>query len=217
MNANVGSTADAGIAGDDRDTYRLTIRIKIQQGPAPSPSRQFFRTRKPAAIAATVAALLGLGWLGFNALQTDAPAATADRASTAANEPSQNPVTESTTAAPVTIAPTLAATAPPKARSESAARPAAPTTSIDEVLPEPSRGALNTIRGTIRVAIRVAIDPQGAVSAATAHERGPSRYFERLSLEAARKWTFTPGTEPREMLLRFNFTRDGVTAATESV
>ena len=43
---------------------------------------------------------------------------------------------------------------------------------------------------------------------------GPSSYFARLAKEAAKKWTFAPADEPdtREWLLRFEFTRGGVTA-----
>jgi hypothetical protein len=44
--------------------------------------------------------------------------------------------------------------------------------------------------------------------------RGPSRYFERLALDAAKKWTFNPvdSEAQRLMLLRFDFTRQGATA-----
>jgi TonB family protein len=71
----------------------------------------------------------------------------------------------------------------------------------------------------VRVAIRVTIDKQGLVIAATPHEPGPSRYFERLSLEASRKWTFKPTStdEPRTALLRFHFTRNGTTARASSL
>jgi TonB family protein len=87
-------------------------------------------------------------------------------------------------------------------------------TPVNEVVPEVPRSALQTIRGTIRVAIRVTIDRQGAVSAATTEERGPSRYFERLSTDAAKQWRFEPSSsgKSRNALLRFNFTRDGASA-----
>ena len=96
----------------------------------------------------------------------------------------------------------------PEVRDELVALP------INEVLPNPSRSALDTIRGTIRVSIRVTIDRQGKVTAAVAKEPGPSRYFERLSVAAAKQWQFAPvnSDEPRTMLLRFHFTREGTTA-----
>jgi outer membrane biosynthesis protein TonB len=52
------------------------------------------------------------------------------------------------------------------------------------------------------------------VLAATSQEPGPSRYFERLSLQAAKKWTFAPAhtQEQRTVLLRFHFKREGPTA-----
>jgi TonB family protein len=64
------------------------------------------------------------------------------------------------------------------------------------------------------VSIRVIVDKDGTVIAAAADDPGPSRYFERLSLEAAKKWTFTPAESQaqRVMLVRFNFTREGTTA-----
>ena len=93
-------------------------------------------------------------------------------------------------------------------------QPDAPPSPVNEVIPTVPRSALDTIRGTIRVAVRVTIDSQGAVVDTTAEERGPSRYFERLSLEAAKHWIFTPAQleDRRVMFVRFNFTRAGATA-----
>jgi TonB family protein len=85
------------------------------------------------------------------------------------------------------------------------------------VLPEVSRSALDTIRGTVRVSVQVILDEAGTVVMATTDDPGPSRYFERRSLEAARKWTFAPTQtdEQRRMRLRFAFTRSGVSASAE--
>jgi hypothetical protein len=84
-----------------------------------------------------------------------------------------------------------------------------------EVMPAVSQSALDTVRGTIRVALLARIDEAGAVVAVTSDEPGPSRYFERRSLEAARQWTFAPArtTEPRAMRIVFAITRSGVTAS----
>jgi TonB family protein len=81
------------------------------------------------------------------------------------------------------------------------------------VTPAASRSALDTIRGTIRVSVRVTLDKQGTVVDTAVEERGSSRYFERLAVAAAKKWTFTPANlaDKRTVLVRFNFTRDGVT------
>jgi outer membrane biosynthesis protein TonB len=62
--------------------------------------------------------------------------------------------------------------------------------------------------------VRVIVDEEGNVVAATAEDPGPSRYFERLSLDAAKKWTFSPVETggQRPMLVKFNYTRSGTTA-----
>jgi TonB family protein len=64
------------------------------------------------------------------------------------------------------------------------------------------------------VSVRVTVDNEGKVVEAAADDPGPSRYFERLAIGAAKKWTFAPAdsAEQRAMLVKFNFTHDGVTA-----
>jgi TonB family protein len=57
-----------------------------------------------------------------------------------------------------------------------------------------------------QVVVRVAVDESGAVSGAKI-EPGGSRYFGKLSLEAARKWRFAPASGSRDWLLRFEITR----------
>jgi hypothetical protein len=62
--------------------------------------------------------------------------------------------------------------------------------------------------------VRVIVEQDGTVFAALAEQRGPSRYFERLAIDAAKKWTFPPADSDvqRFMLVKFDFTRDGTTA-----
>ncbi|HXJ06122.1 MAG TPA: TonB family protein [Candidatus Acidoferrum sp.] len=82
--------------------------------------------------------------------------------------------------------------------SEGAAKPAtmgrvsAKGEVLDQVLPEVSQKARDTIRGRVRVGIKVHVDPAGAVSNAELDSPGPSKYFAELALQAARKWAFTP-------------------------
>jgi len=84
---------------------------------------------------------------------------------------------------------------------------------VNEVIPEPSQRARQSIRGRVRVSVRLIVDPQGKVFAALVDDAGPSRYFEKLALEAAGQWTFPPATSrQRVMLVRFDFTRQGATA-----
>jgi TonB family protein len=69
------------------------------------------------------------------------------------------------------------------------------------------------------VSVRVIVDKKGTVLAATADDPGPSRYFERLAIESAKQWTFTPAAseEQRIVVVRFNFTRAGTTAQANSL
>jgi TonB family protein len=103
----------------------------------------------------------------------------------------------------------------PSAVARSSAPPAeASPAGVHEVLPDVPQRARRTIRGTVRVSVRVIIDQDGSVFAALADRRGPSPYFERLAIDAAKKWTF-PAAESnaqRLMLVKFDFTRDATTA-----
>jgi TonB family protein len=128
------------------------------------------------------------------------------------DEPLPKPATE--TAATTSVEAERSATEAKPIEREVRDQPAAPTSLINEVIPDVPRSALDTIRGTVRVSVRVNIDEEGAVLAAIADDPGPSRYFERLAVEASKKWTFTPADseEQRIMLVKFNFTRAGTTA-----
>ena len=79
---------------------------------------------------------------------------------------------------------------------------------VEQVMPDVSRGALNTVQGTIKVNLRVNVDPSGEVSDVRFARRGPSDYFARKSMEAARKWKFAPGAA-RAWILHFEFRRSG--------
>ena len=86
------------------------------------------------------------------------------------------------------------------------------------VLPDVPQSALNTIRGTVRVTVKVAVDPSGNVVEATLDSAGPSKYFARLALEAARQWKFSParnegGHVRNEWILEFRFQRTGPEAS----
>lgn len=60
------------------------------------------------------------------------------------------------------------------------------------VLPDVPLSASRTIRGTVKVGVRVTVDPSGNVSNATFNTPGASRYFANLALQAARDWRFKP-------------------------
>jgi hypothetical protein len=90
---------------------------------------------------------------------------------------------------------------------------ASPPAGLHEEIPDVPWSARRTIRGHIKVWVRVMVDPDGSVFAAVADRSGPSGYFQRVAIEAAKKWTFPSVDTParRMMQVRFDFTRDGTT------
>jgi protein TonB len=173
---------------------RLVIRVKlVAQEPTPPPALPRLSKSALLAIVGVVAVLLG--WLAISNFRSDPTPPPA-----VSSEPQPKAVTKPVEAAPV--------------QPEVKQQPDPPLAPINRATPDASQSALATIRGTIRVSVRVTIDKQGNVVGSKTEERGPSRYFERVAVDAAKKWTFTPASleEKRTMLLRFNFTRFGATA-----
>lgn len=113
-----------------------------------------------------------------------------------------------------------APTAPPSAPApapETVSGPVSRGAVLHRVLPDASRGALRTIRGHVRVEVRVKVDAAGKVSSAGFQSRGPSHYFADLALDAARNWTFQPAQTggrgvPSAWILQFDFAPTGVDA-----
>jgi TonB family protein len=107
-----------------------------------------------------------------------------------------------------------ATSAPASLNAPSTASSSARGEVLDQILPEAPQKALDTIRGVVRVAVRVHVDPTGNVSEATLDSPGPSQYFADLALKAARKWQFNSPdvgghSVPSEWLIRFHFTPAG--------
>jgi len=93
---------------------------------------------------------------------------------------------------------------------------------VRQVIPDVSQNSRNTIRGTIKVTVRVETDPSGKVTAAKLNNAGPSRYFGRLALNAAQRWEFSPPqvngqAAASTWLLQFRFKRSGTQAWAEQV
>ena len=113
------------------------------------------------------------------------------------------------------------APAPPSAgvvtHAPSNVNPAAPSIQR-KVLPVVSEKARSTIRGSVRINVRVQLNPDGTVSSAELAGPAPSRFFADLSLKAARRWQFAaPSSSPSEALpsstvVRFDFTRTATSA-----
>jgi TonB family protein len=212
MEAEVNAVAAAESRSGTPSAGRLVIRVKILPKESPrAPVLWRLSRAAPLLIAGAVAVLL-LIWAGigmFGADPTSAPAVTEE-------------VSEKLPPKPATdTAETRSAEAaePKPVESEVRVQPDAPPSPVNEVIPEVPRSARQTIRGTIRVSIRTIVDQEGKVLAAIADEPGPSRYFERLAVEASRKWTFTPtdSQEQRIVLVRFYFTRAGTKARASSL
>jgi hypothetical protein len=94
---------------------------------------------------------------------------------------------------------------------------ATPRTVVHQEIPDASRGARDTIHGDLKILVRVTVDRSGAVVGETLQSQGSSKYFTRLATEAAKRWTFSPSDRDNDQwLLRFDFTRGGVTGLAAS-
>jgi TonB family protein len=94
---------------------------------------------------------------------------------------------------------------------------------INRFVPEVPREILGTIRGGVTVLVRARVDSSGAVVGAELDSPPGSRYFDRLALEATRRWKFAPASgdaghaTESTRLVRFEFLRDGCTASADAV
>jgi serine/threonine protein kinase len=87
-------------------------------------------------------------------------------------------------------------------------------TVLHQEIPDLSRSTRESIRGVIKIAVRVTVDRSGNVVAATLDSRGSSEYLAHAAMDAARKWKFAQAADQasRVWLLHFEFTRAGATA-----
>jgi TonB family protein len=94
---------------------------------------------------------------------------------------------------------------------------------VHQVLPDVSQSARNTITGTVKVGVRVEVDPSGKVtSTEVTSNPSKSKYFERLALTAAHRWEFSaPEVDGKPTgsawLLHFRFKRTSTEASPERV
>ncbi len=129
------------------------------------------------------------------------------------------PPAVSQTPAPKTAAasPPAPDAAPPQAPVPNAEGPKGATRKgavADQVLPDVLPSARESIQGKVALTIRVSVDPDGNVSDATLASAGPSKYFAKVALEAARKWKFKPAqvdgrTVASAWVLQFVFRQTG--------
>jgi TonB family protein len=157
-----------------------------------------------------------------NSSATNVPSSNAIPSSPNAN--SRTNTTNSSSNSGATSSPSgTSKSAPPR----SAVTPAAPSSSnsqplspavLRKVLPEVSEKSRSTIRGTVRINVRVQINPDGTVSTAALANPAPSQFFAAAALKAARQWQFaTPsssaasGASP-SAIIRFDFTPTSTSA-----
>ncbi len=161
----------------------------VPRGPTPLSAASLTPHLRWLVPAAAVGLVLLAVWAGGRLLRSPYPA---------------RPIPEAAVSQPV---PTL-----PGAQSR-ATGPTAASPVVHEEIPAISRSARESIRGQIKVAVRVTVDSAGNVIAENLQLRGSSRYFARQAGDAAKKWKFAPapGQPPREWLLQFEFSRGGVT------
>jgi serine/threonine-protein kinase len=115
---------------------------------------------------------------------------------------------------PAVETPEAKSPAPLSAKQKPAQKGVARGSVLQQVLPDVSRGAQNTIEGHVRVSVQVSVDSAGNVSQAKLVSPGPSKYFANRALAAANRWKFTPPqvdgqAAASEWVLRFQFGRTG--------
>jgi TonB family protein len=188
----------------------------------------------PIAVAVLVVIAAIFGGFRYFGHQGSAAAPTADITQGSQREAQTAPPTSAASATdvapaaapPVAASPPVAA-APPVAASPPSAAAQVPSSGtsastvqqprssavLHEEIPSVPRSARDTIRGHVKVAVRVTVDRSGNVVSQTLDNPGPSKYFAHLATQAARKWKFaaTDRQQSREWLLRFEFSRDGTT------
>jgi TonB family protein len=113
--------------------------------------------------------------------------------------------------------PAVATTGPDSSAPQGGSRALAKGSVVQRTMPEVTSYASATIRGTVMVTVRAAVNASGEVTSATLKSAGPSRYFADRALIAARGWKFKPAEKNRlpvesEWTLRFRFRQGGTDA-----
>jgi serine/threonine-protein kinase Stk1 len=189
------------------------IQARMQPGarsvpapPEPASIRSSSSLRRPVfAIAAVIIVVLGI----VLALLYSRSGKSATQMTDETKQPVTEAVTAPTAAAPKPTEPV----APPRASGGEV---------VHQVIPDVPRSAQNTIRGTIKVVVRVEVDPSGKVTAAKLKSSGSSRYFANQALKAAERWEFSApevGGQPTAStwLLQFRFKKTSIEASPQRV
>lgn len=179
----------------------------------PPPARPVKRGHVVAALL-VVAALVGLIVFFSRGKSTTSPGTVTTERPAPQTSPATPP---ETAAAPAPKPPVSTPSAVPKKAAASRGEV------VHQVLPDVSQSARNTITGTIKVAVRIEVDPSGKVtSAEVTSNPARSKYFERLALAAAQRWEFSaPEVDGKPTastwLLKFRFKQASTEASPQRV
>ena len=142
-----------------------------------------------------------------------APPSASKPAEYAVETPASKKTVAASAAAPTPAAPTRPTTAAPVQPATTATSTASSSGAVrgkvvKQFLPDATQKARDTIRGKVRVSVKVHVDESGRVTEAALDAPGPSQYFAGRALEAAKLWLFAPAkmdghNVPSEWVLRF--------------
>ena len=129
--------------------------------------------------------------------------------STQTQEPTQTPPAEPPSAQPPSSASQSSSEAHSEREKKTSDENGTGSEIIERATPQVSASARRTIHGKVKVRVRVEVDAAGNVTEAKLTDAGPSQYFAREALEAARHWKFAAASEEtrRSWALLFAFTR----------
>ena len=83
---------------------------------------------------------------------------------------------------------------------------------VHQVMPDVLPAAQRSITGKVRVKLSLDVDSSGNVTDTSFVSRGPSKYFAKVSEEAARRWKFPPASaDSRSWQVEFEYRRSGTT------
>jgi TonB family protein len=146
-----------------------------------------------------VAALFLLIWVGSKVLV----------------HPPSVPLAEDRAAQPLAAVPAAQSPAPFSEKGKASQKGVDQGSVAQQVMPEVSQSALNTVQGRLRVSVQVSVDASGSVTQAKFVSAGPSAYFASRALAAANHWKFNPPkvngqAAASEWVLRFQFRKESV-------
>lgn len=192
-------------------------RLSLAASPLPTPRTaariEAKATSKPRPAVLVVAALVLIAVIALLWSRSHQPQTTPEPAQQqpAATEPqSQAPAASPQ---PQQQQPTAEPASPPVPVTATESSNAAKGSIAQRVMPDLLPAASRSIQGKVNVRVRLNVDPAGEVSSADFESAGPSRYFAKAAMDAARQWKFKPAQAngrpvPSVWILDFQFTRD---------